>query len=250
VCLPEIILQVQKTLAVAIALGACLLAACGGGSESANPSPTPDFTAAAEAAAPQAVLMVEDFPQFWTIAVGEGPAGRVDLEPDCDIFDATVTFPDAVVTERGEGFQGPDERRAGSAVAIFETDARAEDALDAVEATAERCRPALLAAMEEAAREEANARGFDLGIFADVDTDIDDHDFASLGDATLAYRAYVSIGVIGITAEFTLDVVLIQEGKTVGALLYSNFGELDEEEELEIAETFAGKLSAADAALP
>lgn len=245
-----IIISVQKTLLTIVVLMACCLAACGGGSDSDDSTPTPDFRAAAEAAAPDAVLALADMPQFWTEAQGDSPATRVELDPECDIFDPTVTFPEAVVTEQGDGFQGPDERRAGSAVAIFGTEAQAQDALDTVEETAERCRPDLLEAIDSAAREEASERGFDLGIFADVNVDIDDHNIESLGDQTLAYRAHVEIGVIGISAEYTLDVILVQEGRLVGVLLYSNFGDLDEAEERETAETMAAKLTITDEALP
>lgn len=233
-----------------ILLVACCLAGCGGAGDDDDPTPTPDFRGAAEAAAPEAVLMLDDMPPFWTAAAGDGPSGRVELDADCDIFDATVAFPDAVVTERGDVFQGPDERRAGSAVAIYETATAAEDALDTVEDTADRCRSDLLEAIDAAARAEADERGFQLGIFADVDVDISNDDFDQIGDRTLAYRAHVEIGVVGISAEFTLDVILVQEGRTVGVLLYSNFGELDGDEEREIAETMVAKLAAADASLP
>ena len=239
-----------KSLLLFTVLAGCCLAACGGDDDSTGSTPTPDFRAAAEAAAPDAVLALEDMPRFWTEATGDSPATRVELDPECDIFDPTVTFPEAVVTEQGDGFQGPDERRAGSGVAIFETEAQAQDSLDTVDETAERCRPDLLEAIDTAAREEASERGFDLGIFADVNVDIDDHDIEAVGDQTLAYRAHVEIGVIGISAEYTLDVILVQEGRLVGVLLYSNFGDLDPVEELEIAETMTAKLAATDASLP
>lgn len=194
--------------------------------------------------------MLPDFPQFWTPAEGEGPGSNVELGASCDIFEFALLLPDAVATEASVEYQGPGERRAASLAAVLRTEGEAQDALASIDDTVQRCRPELIEAIREGARQEAADRGYDLGPFTDINVDLSDRDFASLGDGTLAYRAHVEISVAGIGTEYTLDVVLIQEGHVIGGLTYANFGDLEEDEELELAEVLAAKLAAADASLP
>ncbi len=235
--------------ALLAALAAALLAACGGGS-GPTPIPSIDFGAAAREAADSALMTLKDLPEFWSLGDPDDSNLDVELTPECDVFDTDISFPGAAATDEAPLYDGTEERMATFITAAFREERTAVAAFDGLDRLVERCRPEFLEAIEEAARREAEDRGFALGPFGRVDVALNDHDFVPLGDQSQAFRVLVKVRVLGIGTDFTLDIIAVRAGRMIGTMTYSNFGELDTVEEEAIARTMTDKLTKADAALP
>lgn len=242
----------MRLLLPAAALVALLLAACGGGGDdpTATPSPTIDFEAAARDALQSAGMTLADLPQFWTEGREVDANFELDLPPQCNIFDPDVSFPDAATVSEPRVFLGSGERQASFTTAVFREEQAAVNALAQQESIVETCREDFLAAIEQAARDEAADRGFDLGPLASIDVALEPIDFPALGDDTRARRASVNVSVIGISTRFDADIIVVRSGRMMAALTYSNFESIDSAEEESIARTMTEKLAAADATLP
>lgn len=229
---------------------ALLLAACSGSDNSGTPTPTVDFASAASQAAEDARMTLTDLPEFWTVGMPEDANVNIDLSPGCDIFDPGIAFPESVLVEQSDVFLGRGEQQASFVTAVFREESDAIAALESQDALVERCRDEFLEAMEQAARDEAAERGVNLGSLADIEVGIEETDFASLGDDTQARRASVVVSVVGVRTIFDADIVVVRSGRMMGAMTYSNFQFIDEEEEEMIARNMTDRLAAADASLP
>lgn len=241
--------RMRRVLPLLIA-AAALLAACGGGGDSTTPTPTIDFEAAAEQAAAEALMTIDDLPQFWSPGTADDENVELELPPDCDVFDPDVGFPGAAAIDQSPIFIGSGETQASFLTAVFREEATAEDAIEGQDDLVDRCFDIFLEAIEQAARDEAADRGFELGPLAAVDVDLQETDFVQLGDQTQARRASVSITVTFISTDFDVDIIVVRSGRVAGVMTYSNFQFIDEDEEEEIARTMLAKLEAADASLP
>jgi hypothetical protein len=231
------------------AFAAALLVACGGSSGSA-PTQSADFGAAAREAADSALMRLTDLPQFWTVGNLDDTNLDVELSPECDVFDTDVSFPGAAASNDSPPYDGTEERMATFLTAAYQEEAAATAAFDGLDLLVERCRPEFLEAIDEAARQEAEERGFGLGPFGRVDVALDDQEFIPLGDQSQTLRVFVEVRVLGIGTDFTLDIIAVRVGRMMGAMTYSNFGDLDPVEEELIARDMTAKLAAADATLP
>lgn len=233
-----------------------LLAACGGSSSdptlspTSSPSPTVDFGAAARAAATDALVTLAELPQFWIEGTEEDQNFEINLSPACDVFDPQVGFPGSVATDQSPTYLGTGERQATFLTAAFRDEATAAAVFDGQDALVDRCYDEFLAAIEQAARDGAADRGFELGDLAQLDVGLEEIDFATIGDQIQARRASVSIAVVFVTTDFDVDIVVARSGRMIGAMTYSNFEFIDSAEEETIARAMVAKLAAADAALP
>jgi hypothetical protein len=225
-----------------------ILAACGGGGD--PPTPTVDFGAAARVAANDALVTLDDLPQFWIQGTEEDQNANVQLSPDCDVFDPRVAFPGAAAVEQSPVYLGTGERQATFVSAAFREEADAIAALEGQDALVDRCYDEFLAAIEQAARDAAAEQGVELGALSDIDVALEEIEFPPLGDETQARRASVSVTVVIVTTDFDLDIIVVRSGRMMGAMTYSNFEFIDSEEEETIARAMTSKLAAANATLP
>lgn len=228
--------------------------ACGGGSDSASPTPTPsptiDFGAVARDAAADALVTLDELPQFWIEGTDEDLTVELDLSPDCDVLDPDVAFPGAVATDQSPVHLGTGERQATFLTAAFRTEADAAAVLPAQDALVDRCYDEFLDAIDQAARDAAADQGVDLGVIGQIDVSLGPTAFPTLGDETGARRASVSVVVVFVSTDFDVDIIVVRSGRMIGVMTYSNYGFINSEEEETIARAMLAKLSAADAALP
>lgn len=229
-----------------------ILAACGGSSDPPADSPTPtvDFAAAARAAVNDALITLDELPQFWIEGTEEDQNAEIELSPACDVFDPQVAFPGSAATGQTSVYLGTGERQATFLTAAFREEANAIAVFDGQDALVDRCYDEFLAAIEQAARDAAAEQGVELGSLAQIDVGLDEIEFAPLGDQTKARRASVSVTVTFVTTRFDADIVVVRSGRMIGAMTYSNFEFIDSEEEETIARAMLARLAAADAALP
>lgn len=237
-----------RALPPALVTAFLFLAACGGGSD--PPTPTADFDAAARIAANDALVTLDDLPQFWVEGTQEDQNANVVLSPDCDVFDPQVGFPGAAAIDQSPVYLGTGERQATFITAAYREEADAAAVSDDQDSLVDRCYDEFLTAIEQAARDAAAEQGIELGSLAGIEVGLDEIEFPLLGDETRARRASVSVTVVIVTTSFDLDIIVVRTGRMLGAMTYSNFEFIDTEEEEMIARAMAGKLAAADATLP
>jgi hypothetical protein len=237
-----------RALPPALVTAFLFLAACGGGGD--PPTPTVDFDAAARAAANDALVTLDDLPQFWVEGTQEDQNANVVLSRDCDVFDPQVGFPGAAAIEQSPVYLGTGERQATFITAAYREEADAVTVIDGQAALVDRCYDEFLDAIEQAARDAAAEQGVELGALSDIDVGLEEIEFPPLGDETRVRRASVSVTVVIVTTDFDLDIIVVRSGRMMGAMTYSNFEFIDSEEEESIARAMTAKLAAADATLP
>lgn len=242
----------RKTLVFAgILVLATVASACRGAAGSAPTETSPEFTAAAQEAAKSAVLTLDDFPPGWTGAPPDkSDNSNLGVSDECSALELE-TFPGQVAEAESNEFTGPDEQEVSSAISVFPTDDAAQGAVDAFNDAFDQCRKeledALTRLIKEGAEEEAQ---LPEEVELDLQVNVENLSFERFGDATVAYRIPVKASFIGITLEFTIDLVFMREGKVAGGLFYFALGEVDTDEEAQLAETVADKLEQANASLP
>lgn len=245
-----------RVFAPALFVTLIVLAACGGSSDSpsptpsATPSPTIDFGAVAREAAAEALVTLDELPQFWIQGTAEDENFEIDLSPDCNVFDPQVGFPGSFVTDQSPVYLGTGERQATFLTAVFREEADAIAVFDGQDALVDRCYDEFLDAIDQAARDAAADQGVNLDVIGQIDVSLDKIDFPPIGDQVSARRSSVSIVVVFVTTDFDLDIVVVRSGRMIGAMTYSNFEFIDSEEEETIARAMLAKLAAADATLP
>lgn len=236
-----------RALPPALLSALLFLAACGGSGDSAS---TVDFDAAARTAASDALVTLDDLPQFWIEGTEEDQNADVVLSPECDVFDPEVGFPGAAAIDQSPVYLGTGERQATFITAAYREEADAVTVIDGQDALVDRCFNEFLVAIDQAARDAAADQGVSLGALSDVDVGLDEIEFPPLGDETRARRASVSVTVVIVTTDFDLDIIVVRTGRMLGAMTYSNFEFIDSEEEETIARAMAARLATADATLP
>lgn len=238
------------TLPAAFAAALVAVAACGG-SDGPTPTPSPDFTAVARSLVPDTLVSAEDLTPGWAPIEPESDlSARVELPPECDILDPDVVFPAAGATDRTGPIAGPGGAQVISFGAIYETEGRAAGALDDTQDLVARCEGDFKDAARRVVDSELDALGIDLGIFADIDVSLYEMELEPVAVDTRAYRLQVTVRIPGADQKFTLDVMLVREGRTVGAVTYAAFGEPDQQDETFVLSAAAGKLSTVDDRLP
>jgi hypothetical protein len=225
-----------------------VLSACGGDS---SPTPSSSFEDVAERLVADALLSVSDLPTGWEeVAAGYELTNGADLLDDCDVFDLDVTFAGAVVTESSKTYEGLREQQVASFAGVYREDWEAASAVSATRETLDRCEDEFRDVVRSLAEDRLEALGIDLGFLADIDVNLGERQGAGLGDSSAAYRMEVKVGLPGADQRFTLDVLVISEGRVGAAMTYATFGSPDEEEEAEIARSLLDNSAAVEAQLP
>lgn len=239
-------------LLIPAVLAACVLVACGGSDDpapTASPSPTIDFPAVARRVVPDAVLTIEDMPGFEAQDTAN-LAEQADLSAECDIFDPDLVFPDAVATAQSDPFVGPGDRQVFNHAAIYESTADASAGMASTQAILDRCEDEFNDVVEQVAKDELDRLGIDVGLFTNIDITIGNYDPPPAGDELLGYRMNVSVNLVLTKQEYNLDVIVVREGRVVGAVMFGTFGAINSNDEALLLERVTGKLSAAEEALP
>jgi hypothetical protein len=224
------------------------VASCG---DDTSPEATSDagFAAEAERLVPGAVLTVDDLDGFETVDITSLDE-QADLSPACDIFQAVVVFPEAVATAESEGFSGRRGEQLLNYAAIYETADGAAAALAATEELRLDCTGEFEDAVRQVARSELDRLGIDLGPLADIDVTISGYDPPEAGDEVIGHRLNVDVNLIATRQQYNLDVIVVREGRVLGALLYGQFGPVTEEAEGALLERVTEKLSGTEGELP
>ena len=242
----------RKTLViVGILVLAAVASACRGAAGSAPTETSPEFRAAAQEAADSALLTLDDFPSGWTSAppAADTDDSQLGLSKECSALELE-TFPGQVAEAESDDFTGPDEQEVSSAISVFPTDDTAQEAVDAFNNAFDQCGKELEDALTRLIKEGAEAGELPSEVELDLQVNVENLSFERFGDATVAYRIPVKASFIGITLEFTIDLVFMRDGRVAGGLFYFSLGEIDAEEEQQLAQAVADNLEQANASLP
>ena len=230
---------------------AVVFIACGGGAGSGEPSPatTIDFAAEAQRLVVDAVFSAEDLPGH-ELTGNDGLPSQTSLSDECDIFDPTVVFPDAVATAESGAHEGALDDQIFTLAAVYRSEDEAAAALAATPDFIGLCEDEFEDAVEQVARDFLEGLGIDLGPFSTIDVAIIGFDPTAVGDVIVGYRMHVNVNLIVTSRQYNLDAVVVREGRVVGVLIYGRFGEPDDGVLAELLRLMAGKLSAVNASLP
>ncbi len=229
-------------LVIIVMVIAVLLHACGG-------SDPAEFADVAPAAAEEAVLAADDLPPGWREAA-DSTLDRVELSAKCDVLSPRGAFPKAAATAFSPLFSTVDRRSAQSFSAVFESPGEASAALAELDARVEGCRDEFQDAVREVAAAEIEADGLDLGPLARIDVSIDKGAPPDAGSEAVLYQVHVGVSVLGVGREFSADVALVREERVVGALAYSTYGQISEDDETAFVQVMARHLADAEEMLP
>jgi hypothetical protein len=229
-------------LSFILLVSAALMAACGG----ADP---PTFAETAPDAAEEALIRGDQLPLGWQEG-SETTLDRVQLSRSCDLLTPEGAFPGASATATSASFETADQRGAQSFSAVFETAELAGDALVALDTRVESCREEFLDAVRDVAEEEIESQGINPGPFADIDVAIERAPLAGVGEEASVYQVRVKVSILGADREFSADVALVRKGRVVGALLYSAYRQIQDEEERAFLNLLIMRLEASDDMFP
>jgi hypothetical protein len=234
-------------------LAACLLysaslVGCGGSGSGATP--TPDFAEAAAEVVSDVRIGLENLPSGWEAAADRDLFDSIDLAPECEIGDPAVLYPGAVVSGRSEPLAGEGGSFLVSYAAVYRTEGEAAAALDGTDTLAARCQDNFQKAAEELVRQELEAAGIELGIFADVDSRFSSTNAEDDRANSRTYRMDVDVGLPGIRESFTLDVFIVRSSRVIGTAMYATVGEPDPNAQIAMASALAGNAREAEARLP
>lgn len=218
-------IQVTKTLAVLVMLGASLVTGCGGdeGQKSTAGSKTPESSTSSPAAEPDpvdqaiaesALLTLGDFPAGWEAK----PADEDDAEDDESqhrIADCLgVAYEDFYDGDSGASAdskdfanENDDEIFNSVSVGADESRMKARFAIAATEKYRECTLEELRTVMKEAAAEEGD---FEVG-----EASLNEISFDKFGDESTAFRVTIPVEAEGMSLDVTLDLVLVRVGRAV-----------------------------------
>lgn len=250
-------------LAPAAALALAIIA-CSGGSDEApatspasitpSPSPVPPevYAAAAQQAAPNALLRVEDLGADWSVAPPDED-GDADFDPqlegECAQLNQEVTLAGEIATADSEDFAGPGDREISSSSSVFADPDTAEAGMDLFASFVNDCsdqledgfRRILVDSLEEEDpfvsidNLEIDATPLFVGLF---------------GDHAEGWRIKIRALINGQAFEYTIDQAVIRSGAVVASATFTFVGPADIPFEDQISAVLTNKAAAADATLP
>lgn len=256
-------MKLLTLIAGLLLLSAIGFAACGddGGAPTSTPTATPgepsdEFIEAAEDAAGDSVLTIDDFPPGWTATPTED--GEEDealaLGPECEALVGDLEeSPGGVASANSDEFTGPNDEEVSSGAAVFVSEDAAQDAVDAINEAVDGCREdfedALLEVFRATLEEDPSIDDETLESI-EVSVSFQDLSIADLGDSTSAYRLNITVEAGSEMIEPVGDIVLLRVGRMAGGLFYFTIEESDIDEETALARTIVSRMQAANRVLP
>jgi hypothetical protein len=234
-----------------------IVAACGGDGDPSAGDLSGEFIAAAQDAADQSLLTIDDFPAGWVGATGaedDDDSATLKLGPDCDVLLGNLgDFRDEVSSADSDDFSGPNDEDVSSGAAVFASEDAAQEAVNAINDAVDMCRSefeeALLAFFRTSLEEDPD---IDRALLDEVVVEVSFADlaFKELGDATNAYRLDILVTIEDETLEPAADIVLMRQGRLTAGLFYFALERPPIEREEALAETIVRRMREADAGLP
>ncbi len=215
-------------------------------------SPSAQYLEAAKQAAAAAVLVLADLPSGWTVsASGDATAGNnFNLSGDCAVFNENADFPGSLAKTKSDDFAGPDAQEVSSTLFAFASSDNAQAGFDNVNSLLDKCNGQIEDSLRTQVQDSFSGIDPSLGV-QDLQLSVKRLDFASIGDETGAFRVSVSGSAGGETFTFTADGILIRQGALDATFGYfTSAGDVKADEEQQLASRLAGKMAAANAALP
>ncbi len=225
-----------------IAAAMLLTAAC---AESSSPSPTPARDPAEVAA--DVPLALDEMPGGWEILPEGGDLGsEVQLSAECNIYDLGVSLPGALATARSEAFIGQRDQQMQTFGAVYASESEAQAAVDGTAGLVERCGDEFKEVLKQAAKDQIEALGIDIGFLGRIDVALEERDATSAADESAGYRIFVEVSAVGQSQSFSVDFLVLRAGRVVAALQYATFGSVDESDEASIEATLLSSAKQAE----
>jgi hypothetical protein len=225
--------------AISLVLLAALMASCGGGTSTEDA-----YRAAAQRAAQDSVLTLDNLPEGWARSeIGAQALAGLSLNGDCAALNGRgAGFPSEVATADSEPFAGPHNQQLASTVSAFADTAAAQAAVRRANDLVVQCRDQIQEALKQAIQ---NAAG-DLGrLIGSISASVEPAQYKPLGDETSAYSLKAEISTLLTSIDVNGHILVIRKGPLTGVLLYATLGDLDPREEEGIASALATKLTSA-----
>ena len=222
-----------------------VIAACG--------DDTPDDAAyreAAEQAVRDAVLTLDDLPDGWTPSE-IGPAALADLQltGDCALLNRRgAGFPGEVASGDSQPMTGPSGEEVVNTVSIFTDIPIAQAAVRQADGLVLQCTDQIGEALKRAIRLAAKDIGVD-DLILDIDGSLGPGSFRKFGDETLAYLLKADITTPFAGYDVNGKILIIRDGPLIGVLIYAILGDLDAQDEQDLAGLLATKLQRAESSL-
>ncbi|MEX0800667.1 MAG: hypothetical protein WD379_05565 [Dehalococcoidia bacterium] len=225
------------------------------GEAAGTPTPAPSDpvdAAAAQAAAEMAVLTLDDLPDGWTVAPPDSDDLDLDgveeeFSDDCAELNEDE-IPGEMASADSPDFESPGGKQVSSSASVLPSNAAAKEAVELFDSLITQCSEEWVGLFETGMLLALAEDGITASD-ADISLSLQELAFAPQGEATSAFRLSGSFTLEGVELLFTLDFVIIGQGRLVGALTYMSFFVTDLFEEQAIAEKLAERLAAASATL-
>lgn len=240
----------RGVLVIIPVVAASLWMACDGGGGGISGEVSEDFEAAAQAAAESAVLTLDDLPPGWTrLPSDEEDETDLELSEQCEILEQDE-LPEEIASVDSDDFSGPEDQEVSSGVSVFPSEDVAQNALDEFNDALDRCSDELVEKFESLFVEGFVEGGGDPDDIQELNVSLDDLSFPDLGESSRAYRVRLEGVAEDVFFDFAFDIVIVREGRMAGGMFYLAAGGSDIDDEVELANIVADKLSEADASLP
>jgi len=223
-----------------------LLSACGDSGDGEEA-----YREAAEQAVRDAVLTLEDLPDGWTHSeTGAATYADLALTGECAQLNRRgAGFPGEVATVDSEPLTGPSAEELVNTVSAFNDTQAAEAAVRLAQELVLQCTVQVEEALNSAIRVAAPDRNVSE-LIGEIEASVETASFPTFGDETVAYQLRADFSALLVNFEVTGKILIVREGALTGVLIYAVLGDLDQDEEENLAAVLAGKLAKAEEALP
>jgi hypothetical protein len=228
-----------------------ILAACSSGSATesttgATTTPTEaplsaEFIAAAQEAATNSLLTLEDYPAGWTQTPRDPDDPDLGLTGECAVIEDDA-LPGEVAHAISDDFDGPDDQEVSTGSSVFAESGKAAQAFADYADTLDACRGRFSEAYKTAIQKEFDTQGVAPESISDLVVTFDPIESPVSADDTLTYRLLMTLTASGQPLKFTFDVFFVRQGNVVGYLSYYAQGDPPIGEEGQLAEALMSKL--------
>jgi hypothetical protein len=218
---------------------------CGSGdSKTSTPLSDGEFLFAAQAAANQSLLTLDDLPSGWGAERPDDLTFRAEyFSAGCAILAEDNWLPGVTDAETDDFTNRA--RTIASDATVYRNNSGADDAIAEFEAVWSRCNGELAPAIERSLTEAIAEQG---GTLEQLEVSVEEFDPGDAGK--MAFRVTMAFSVAGTPYTFITDNVLVREGKLIGGVTYQTDEAGHESQRDALVEIVADRMAEADSILP
>jgi len=223
-----------------------LLAPCGNDARDESA-----YREAAQQAVRDAILTLDDLGDGWTLSeIGPEALADLQLTGDCAPLNGRgAGLPGQVASGDSEPMTGPSNEEMVDTVNAFTDTPVAEAAVRQADGLVLQCTDQIGEALKRAVDIAAKDLGVD-DVIVDINGRVEPGSFTKFGDETAAYVLRADISTLFGDYDVNGKILIIRDGPLTGVLIYAILGDLDQQDEQDLAGLLAEKLASAARTLP